>query len=285
MVPLTTAPIGAPAWQERVFPGLGRDVSGSYPPLEEMRNPGIGDVALQEMWRVARVSGVPYDGIKETMANAEDYAQAFDLAGAADARLVLFNYLNQSIQLLKAVSGVDHANHAINQMGNSAGMAKTLFGHRMIYTLWLRGLIVRGRNGSLPGWLESSAQQASIDFGRLQLMSQSAGMETWVGSLIASPGDYQRACIEVVSLQPAPVLESSVVRFFDHYMHDPIDPPDDDNAIQRLPNNARLFRERFIDNGDDMRKPTWKERLKSAGKEALETIGNQPSYPMMGIPF
>jgi hypothetical protein len=39
-----------------------------------------------------------------------------------------------------------------------------------------------------------------------------------------------------------------------------------DRAIERLPNNAQLFRSRYIDDGNDTRQPTFTETLKKAAK-------------------
>lgn len=67
-------------------------------------------------------------------------------------------------------------------------------------------------------------------------------------------------------------------------MHDPVDPPDDDWAIQRLPSNARLFRSRFIDDGDDTRQPTFTEKLKKASDETFSNMA-APNPLMLGLPF
>lgn len=285
LLPMTDSPMAPPDRQERIYPGLGRDVSGSYPAGFQQRDTGIGRVALQEMWRIARLSGVPLDGLEKTRANAEDLGADFDIAATATVRDVLRNYQQQLAPPSAKLLAVAHAKDAIEGMEGDKDLAKQLYLHRMVYVVWLRDLLQRARQGSAPGYLYISALQAAIDFARLELMHRAAGRVTFYGgSPISRPTDYQRACMEVSELAPLPRLGPSTMQVFSTYMHDPVDPPDDDWAIQRLPNNARLFRSRYIDDGDDTRQPTFTEKLAKAGRDTLSNMGT-PNPLTMGLTF
>lgn len=56
------------------------------------------------------------------------------------------------------------------------------------------------------------------------------------------------------------------MRIFAGCVCDRVEPPDDGWATQRLPNNAQLFRSRYIDDGNDTRQPTFTETPKKAAK-------------------
>lgn len=285
LVPLMDSPMAPPARQERIYPGLGRDVSGSYPKGFQQRDSGIGHVTLQEMWRIARLCGVPFDGLEQTKTNARTLGADFDITATSRAREVLRNYQQQLAPPSKALLGVRHAEDAIEGMEGDKELAKQLYLHRMVYVVWLVDLLAQVRRRAAPDYLYISAMQAAIDFARLELMHKHAGKETFYGRVrIAPPTDYQRACMEVSSLKVLPRLGPSTIQMFSTYMHDPVDPPDDDWAIQRLPSNARLFRSRFIDDGDDTRQPTFTEKLKKASDATFSNMA-APNPLMLGLPF
>jgi hypothetical protein len=285
LVPLMASPMAPPARQERIYPGLGRDVSGSYPKGFQQRDSGIGHVALQEMWRIARLSGVPFEGLEQTRTNARDLGADFDIVATSRARDVLRNYQQQLGPPSAALLEVRHAEEAIDGMEGDKTLARQIYLHRMVYVVWLVDLLAQARRGAAPGYLYISAMQAAIDFARLEIMHKHAGKETFYGRApIAPPTDYQRACMEVASLQRLPRLGPSTIQVFSTYMHDPVDPPDDDWAIQRLPSNARLFRSRFIDDGDDTRQPTFTEKLKKAADDTFSNM-TTPNSLILGLPF
>ncbi|WP_188084774.1 hypothetical protein [Achromobacter xylosoxidans] len=287
LLPLMDTPMSPPARQERVYPGLGADVSGCYPPGFQQRDPGIGRVTLQEMWRIARLAGVPFDGLEQTKVNARALGADFDIAATARARNDLRSYQQQLVHPSQQLLEMRHAQDAINGMEGDKTLARQLYLHRMVYVVWLRTLLNDARTGSAPGYLYITAMQAAIDFARLEIMHKHPGWETFYGrARIAPPDDYQRACMEVSSLadEERPRLGPAMRRIFSGYMHDPVDPPDDDWAIQRLPNNARLFRSRYIDDGNDTRQPTFTEKLKKAADATFSNMAT-PNPLLLGLPF
>lgn len=286
LLPLMATPLSPPARQERIYPGLGADVSGCYPPGFQQRDPGIGRVTLQEMWRIARLSGVPFDGLETTKANAKTLGADFDIAATLTVRDDLRSYQQQLAPPSKQLLEVRHAQDAIDDMEGDKDLARQLYLHRMVYVVWLRDLLDRARAGNAPGYLYITAMQAAIDFARLEIMYKHPGKETFYGrARIAPLNDYQRACMEVSSLKEKPVrLGPATMRIFSSYMHDPVDPPDDGWAIQRLPSNARLFRSRFIDDGEDTRQPTFTEKLKKASEATFSNM-TTPNPLLLGLPF
>lgn len=284
---LTDTPMSPPARQERVYPGLGADVSGCYPPGFQQRDPGIGRVTLQEMWRIARLSGVPFEGLEKTKTNARALGADFDIAATSTVRNDLRSYVQQLARPSKQLLELRHARDAIDGMEGDKTLARQLYLHRMVYVVWLRMLLNDARTGAAPGYLYITAMQAAIDFARLEIMHKHPGKVTFFGgSRISPPDGYQRACMEVSSLpdNERPRLGPAIMRIFSGYMHDPVDPPDDGWAIQRLPNNARLFRSRYIDDGDDTRQPTFTEKLKKAADATFSNMAT-PNPLLLGLPF
>lgn len=280
----------AKARQERIYPGTGRDVIGAYQPGQEQRSQDLGNIALQEMWRIARVSGVPYDGIDATRALAGKYGEAFNLEATRRARYLLSVYDNTAVRLSDRLLGVSHASAAVSDMGGEQTHARTMLAHRMLHVVWLRSLLDRARNeGRLAAHLHASAIQAAIDFGRIHLMMTAVGRETFYGSPIFKADNYHRTCAEVAGLDPLPRIPPGAEELFSLHMHDPVYPPDDEYAIQRLPSTTRLLRARYLDKGDDTREPTFTERLGKAWEATVQDLGKYPpgtiNPGMGGIPF
>ncbi|MDH1301889.1 hypothetical protein [Achromobacter sp. GD03932] len=287
LLPLMDTPMSPPARQERIYPGLGADLSGCYPPGFQQRDPGIGRVTLQEMWRIARLSGVPFEGLEKTKTNARAFGADFDIAATSRVRNDLRSYQQQLARPSQQLLGLRHAQDAIDGMEGDKTLARQLYLHRMVYVAWLRVLLNDARTGAAPGYLYITAMQAAIDFARLEIMHKHPGKVTFYGgSRISPPDDYQRACMEVSSLPDNERLPvgPAITRIFSGYMHDPVDPPDDGWAIQRLPNNARLFRSRYIDDGDDTRQPTFTEKLKKAADATFSNMAT-PNPLLLGLPF
>lgn len=287
LLPLMETPMSPPARQERIYPGLGADLSGCYPPGFQQRDPGIGRVTLQEMWRIARLSGVPFDGLEQTRVNAGKLGVDFDIAATSRVRNDLRSYQQQLARPSQQLLGLRHAQDAIDGMEGDKTLARQLYLHRMVYVVWLRMLLNDARTGAAPGYLYITAMQAAIDFARLEIMHKHPGKVTFYGgSRISPPDDYQRACMEASSLpdNERPRLGPATMRIFSGYMHDPVDPPDDGWAIQRLPNNARLFRSRYIDDGNDTRQPTFTEKLKKAADATFSNMAT-PNPLLLGLPF
>lgn len=289
------APMNAPvlpvaARQERVYPGTGRDVMGAYPPGQQQRSQDLGNVALQEMWRMARVAGVPFDGMDATRALAGKYADAFDIAAAGRARYQLGVYEDNLTRLSDRLLGVDHARAALSDMSGEEAQAKKILAHRLLHVVWLRLLLDRAREeGKLAAPLHASAIQAAVDFSRIHLMMTAVGKETIYGAPIFKAEAYQRACAEAGALNPLPRLSPGAQDVFTLLMHDPVYPPDDEYAILRSPSTPRLLRTRYIDEGDDTRDPTFTERVGQAWDATVDFLKKNPPSNigpgLGGIPF
>lgn len=285
LVRMDASPLDAPARQERIYPGQERDIVGSYPPGFQQREDGLGQVALQEMWRMARLGGVPYDGLEQTKAMAGELGAAFDVPASRTPRHNLRLYDLQLFQRRQAFLGLDNAKAAISDMGGDKRLAEELFLRRMNYVVWLSLLIMRARDHQLPDHLYISAQQAATDFFRVERMVQLGALRrvTLQNQRIYPPNSYQRACVDVTKLNITR-LAPATMTVYDSYMHDPVDPPDGRFEADRFPNFPRLLKILEIDDGDDTRQPTFTEKFRRALDDTFKDADfNHPLH--MGLPF
>ena len=287
LVPVSTPPFPINTRQERLYPGLGRDVAGSFGPDTQGRNLGIGKVAVQDMYRLARLAGVPYNDLAYTK-GVGNHGADFDLASTSRARYLMTMYDRQVGRMTAQMAGLPYADDAIEDIATDEALGKAIFTHRMLHTVWMQNLVLTAMNyGQIEDHLWITVAQAWIDIRRIHLIQAAyrtgRRMETWAGASIMPPTNYQHAVNEVLKVTDLRLMNATQ-ELFSTLVHAPVDPPDTQSAIQRLPNNTRSMRERFVDDGDDLRVVGLKERAWNAAEKALEAYGeNAVKYPMSTI--
>lgn len=277
LMPIDANPVSCPQRVEMIYPGVGWDISGGFGVDSYGIGNFMGDVTLQEMWRHARLSGVPLRPLKSLRTTIPKLADRFDMQYTAHLRRVLRAF-NNDLNLNKDhLFSMARAREALIETGGKSEWQKSLFLHRFTYLTWLQYAqdLIRNTEGShrMTQFEYINSQVYMLNWAKNEFVKRS---KTHIGfEYITRLSYYEKCAFMHLFRYNEMKLTDSIKEIFLDYCHPAFVGEEDSTPNGEFIYGAHLYPllPRFIDEGKEPENDkSWWDELKGYKKDIEEYL-------------
>lgn len=277
LMPIDTNPLNAAQRTEFIYPGISWDISGSFSPSAYGVNNFLGDVTLQEMWRHARLAGVPLKSLKSLRQASPGIADRFDMSYTTHLRRLLRSHANDIRANRDHLISLPFAREGLLETGGKPEWQEALLLHRMTYLTWIQYVhfVVRRKEFShrLDQYEYLGSQVYMLDWASENFVKRS---KTHIGfEYITRLSNYEKCAFMHLSRYQEMTLSNSILELYLDYCHPAFTGSKDSTPNAEIIFGTHLYPllPRFIDEGKDPEKDkNWWEEIWGYKKDFEEYL-------------